>query len=472
MAHIRVLNHYLHVPLLLLGLTEFALLLLALLVASYAVFGDVLRVELYWNSLLMQRAILFAVVMLAGAIALGVYSARAREGVTGMAVRSLASYCLLGASGLTVIYLLFPRFYPGPGVLPLAIGTAMVLVLLARILFFAIVDVSALKRKVLIYGAGRRAAELLEAMESADSAQLGVRLAGFVRAGELEPHVPAQRLIDLGADWPQFALREGISEIVIAVDERRRGEGGALQLEELMDCKMVGVNVIEAINFYERELGRVQLEHLHPAWLLYSDGFRYSRSRDFAKRCFDVLISIVLVLLTWPLMLLTALAILLEDGKPVLYSQVRTGLGGREFRIRKFRSMRVDAEGDGKAVWAKANDSRITRVGAFIRNTRLDELPQLYNVLRGEMSFIGPRPERPEFVADLDWEIPFYESRHRVKPGLMGWAQLKYPYGASVQDAEEKLRYDLYYVKNHSLLLDILILLETVEVVLLGKGVR
>ena len=171
-------------------------------------------------------------------------------------------------------------------------------------------------------------------------------------------------------------------------------------------------------------------------------------------------------------MLLTALAIFLESGAPVLYQQVRVGLNGKEFTINKFRSMRQDAEKDGKAVWASKNDSRVTRVGGFIRNTRLDELPQLYNVLKGDMSFIGPRPERPQFVAELSEKVPFYDARHRVKPGLMGWAQLKYPYGASVEDAENKLKYDLYYVKNHSFFIDILIVIQTVEVVLLGKGVH
>ncbi len=472
MAHIKVFNHYLHVPFLVLGLLEYALLWLSLVAATYGVFGDIVRTDLYWNSPLFQRAFLFATVMMASAMAMGVYSARAREGMSGMAIRSLASYCLLGGGSLTILFYLLPEFYFGRSVMAIAIGIAMILILFVRILFFMIVDVSAVKRKVVVYGAGRRALELLEAMEAVEASQLGVQLVGFVRAGETAATVPESRIVDPQDDWLGFVAVNNISEIVIAADERRRDEGALLSLERLLDCKMAGVGVIEAINFYERELGRIQLEHLHPGWLLFSDGFKYSNSRDIAKRCFDLLISSVVLLLAWPFMLLTALAVYLEDGAPVLYRQVRVGRGGREFQIAKFRSMRLDAESDGKAVWASKGDSRVTRVGAFIRNTRLDELPQLYNVFRGDMSFIGPRPERPEFVADLSWEIPFYDSRHLVKPGLMGWAQLKYPYGASVKDAEEKLRYDLYYVKNQSFLLDLLILVETVEVILLGKGVH
>ena len=205
---------------------------------------------------------------------------------------------------------------------------------------------------------------------------------------------------------------------------------------------------------------------------MFSDGFRVSRSRDFAKRLFDLAVSILLGIVLLPFVLVAALAVFFETGRPILYSQVRTGINGKPFKIYKIRSMRQDAEKGGKAVWAKANDSRVTRVGAFIRNTRLDEIPQLWNVIRGDMSFVGPRPERPEFVEQLERDIPFYTHRHAVKPGLMGWAQLNYPYGASVEDAKGKLEYDLYYTKNHSFVMDLLIMIQTVEVVLLGKGVH
>ena len=273
-------------------------------------------------------------------------------------------------------------------------------------------------------------------------------------------------------DWDAFTREHNISEIVVAPDERRKSEGGNVPVDELLDCKLKGVRVTEPLAFIERELLRIEISLLRPSWALFSDGFVYSQLRDIVKKVFDISVALVLLFLAWPFMLLTAAAVYLESGGPVIYRQTRVGLNGKEFSICKFRSMTQNAEKDGKAVWAQKNDARVTKVGAFIRNTRLDELPQLYNVLKGEMSFVGPRPERPQFVEELKDQIPFYDARHRVKPGLMGWAQLKYPYGASVEDARNKLKYDLYYVKNHSFFLDILIVIQTVEVVLLGKGVH
>src|SRR5690606_33612691 len=228
------------------------------------------------------------------------------------------------------------------------------------------------------------------------------------------------------------------------------------------------------LRFLERESGTLDIRSLSPGWLVFSDGFSFSPMRDALERGFDLLASALLLMVSAPLMLLAVIAIKLEEGlrAPLIYSQERVGYGGRVFRVHKFRSMRVDAEKDGKAVWAQKNDSRVTRVGQFIRNTRIDELPQIFNVLKGEMSFVGPRPERPQFVEELAQQIPYYRERHRTKPGITGWAQLCYPYGASIKDAEEKLKYDLYYIKNHSLLFDIYILVRTVEIILLGSGVR
>jgi sugar transferase (PEP-CTERM system associated) len=234
------------------------------------------------------------------------------------------------------------------------------------------------------------------------------------------------------------------------------------------------VEVFDLVNFFEREAGKILVDHATPGWMSFTDGFKRSTSSRLAKRCFDVTASLALLLFAWPFMLLTALAIWLEDGfgAPVLFRQTRVGEHGNTFDVLKFRSMTVDAEGDGKARWATKNDSRVTRVGNFIRKTRIDELPQILNVLSGEMAFIGPRPERPEFVKELTQLIPYYNARHCVKPGITGWAQLCYPYGASENDARQKLQFDLYYVKNHSLFLDFMICLTTVEVVLFGKGAR
>jgi sugar transferase (PEP-CTERM system associated) len=245
-------------------------------------------------------------------------------------------------------------------------------------------------------------------------------------------------------------------------------------MSDLLELRQLGVAVTDLTTFVEREAGRVQLSFTDPSWLVFSGGFDVTPLRRFSKRCFDLLAAVTVLLLTWPFMLLVALAIRIESGpgQPILYRQERVGARGKTFWLTKFRSMATDAERDGVARWASKNDDRVTRVGRFIRKTRLDELPQLWNVLRGEMSFIGPRPERPQFVADLARKIRYYEVRHCLKPGLAGWAQLRYPYGASDEDAAEKLKYDLYYVKNHNLLFDLLILIQTVEVVLFGRGAR
>ena len=236
---------------------------------------------------------------------------------------------------------------------------------------------------------------------------------------------------------------------------------------------MSGVEICEVQAFVERETGKVDVDLLHPSWLIFSDGFMDSRRSDIVKRAFDLTVAGLLLLLAWPIMLVTAFCIGVSSRfrDPVIYSQERVGLNGSAFEVMKFRSMRTDAEAAG-AVWASQNDPRVTKIGAFIRKTRIDELPQLFNVLRGDMSFVGPRPERPVFVGELAQEINYYNERHRVKPGITGWAQLCYPYGASIEDAREKLQYDLYYLKNRSLLLDLIILVQTVEVVLVGEGAR
>jgi sugar transferase (PEP-CTERM system associated) len=261
-----------------------------------------------------------------------------------------------------------------------------------------------------------------------------------------------------------------VDEIVMAMDDRRQ----QFPLKELLDCRLKGIDVVELASFLERETGKVYLDILIPSWMIFGDGFRRDFIRRYSERAFDIAASLVLLMLTLPVMLLTMLAIKLEEGvrAPLLYGQPRVGCGGKVFRVMKFRSMRTNAESDGRARWAKANDDRVTRVGRFIRKVRIDELPQLFNVLGGQMSFVGPRPERPEFVGQLSESIPYYDIRHAVKPGITGWAQLCYPYGASEQDALEKLQYDLYYVKNHSLVVDVLILLQTVEVILFNKGAR
>jgi sugar transferase (PEP-CTERM system associated) len=349
-----------------------------------------------------------------------------------------------------------------------AVLLASLVVILLRLAFLKIVDSEQVVRRVVIFGADDFASSLLDEHERNMKA-LGIRIIGCI-ADSPGNAITADKLLPTPNDFYQFCIHNKVSEIVVALQDRRRNEGG--WLPELMECKLRGITITSGIDFYERELKKAKLDMVHPSWIVFSEDFKASKTRDFAKRSLDFLISLTLLAVMLPFIILTAIAVFLETGRPVLYSQTRVGMLGKEFRIYKFRSMRQDAEKDGKARWASANDNRVTRVGAFIRNTRLDELPQIYNVIKGEMSIVGPRPERPEFVSELKEKILFYDTRHYVKPGLMGWAQLNYPYGASVEDARGKLEYDLYYSKNHSLLMDLLIMIQTVEVVLLGKGVR
>ena len=469
MAHVRLLNHYLHTKFLLLGAIEFGLLMAAVIAG--------MELRNLWEGLPLifhapfPQMLSFAVVMSCCSLAMGVYTSVFREGMAGLVLRTIVSYFFLGTASLTIIYYLIPSLYLGRGVLAFAIASALIMVLIARSIFFKIVDVAQLSRKVVILGAGRTAADLLARIDP-HSSELGFRVVGCIPCGQGEPVVDEALLLPKPDRWADFVKQHNISEIVVAPDERRRSEGGEIPVGELLDCKLDGIRVNEPLAFIERELLRVEVSMLRPSWAIFSDGFVYSQLRDVSKRVFDIFVASVLLFLAWPLMLLTAIAVYLESGGPVLYKQERVGYNGKTFSIKKFRSMTQDAEKDGKAVWAQKNDARVTKVGAFIRNTRLDELPQLYNVIVGDMSFVGPRPERPQFVSELNEAIPFYEARHRVKPGLMGWAQLKYPYGASVDDARNKLKYDLYYVKNHSFFIDILILIQTVEVILLGKGVH
>jgi sugar transferase (PEP-CTERM system associated) len=261
--------------------------------------------------------------------------------------------------------------------------------------------------------------------------------------------------------------RHKVDEIIVAVREQR---GGGVPMDQLLACRIRGIPILDLAGFYERAKSEVPIDSLKASWLVYGHGFVQGRARQAAKRTFDILSSAFLLLLASPIMLITMIAIKLDSRGPVLYSQERVGLGGRSFMCLKFRSMGTDAEKDGVARWATKNDSRVTRVGAVIRKTRIDELPQLLSVLRGEMSMVGPRPERPSFVKQLKEQIPFYDVRHSIKPGVTGWAQVRYSYGASVDDARKKHQYDLYYVKNNSLLLDLLVLIETVSVVLFREG--
>jgi sugar transferase (PEP-CTERM system associated) len=324
-----------------------------------------------------------------------------------------------------------------------------------------------LANRVLVIGAGEDAIELEGALEGFRHGK--PEIVGFYPVPGRDTLVAERRLLSRYESLPSAIRRLHVTEIIVAVRDQR---GGVVPMDQLLECRLAGVPVRTLEGFYELLRGRVPVESLKGSWLIYGEGFRQNWWRTFEKRLVDVVASLALLAVFLPVMVVTAIAIAFESGSPIFYRQERVGRGGKRFVIWKFRSMRLDAEADGKARWAEAGDPRCTRVGRLIRKTRIDELPQLFNVLMGDLSLVGPRPERPEFVAGLAQEIPFYNARHSVKPGVTGWAQVRYAYGASSHDAKKKLEYDLYYVKNHTLLLDVLILIETVRVVLRGEGAR
>nr|WP_251068195.1 TIGR03013 family XrtA/PEP-CTERM system glycosyltransferase [Marinobacter sp. C7] len=463
-------RHYIHVPFVILGLIDFLILVLAVLLSIFLrFFGDV---DFFFDSIefVLPSGIVFALANLLVMVALGVHQSRLEEGMSGMMLRTLLALIVsLPVSWLAYgIFTDWLWYLGGSGVLTTASVFGLFLLGIGRTVFFGLVGKDSFKRKVLVLGAGRRARQLLSDLHTPFNRK-GFILKGFVPIPGEPVEVDEKYVLQLPFTLYQYVLSNRISEIVVAVDDRRKG----LPMDDLLECKMAGIRIVDGASFYERESRKVALEMITPGWLVFSDGFSVSGFSGFWKRSLDLTTSGVLILLSLPLMLLTVIAIKIEDGltAPVLYSQERVGLNGEVFRVHKFRSMVTDAEKHG-AVWASKNDNRVTRVGDFIRKVRIDEIPQVFNVMNGTMAFVGPRPERPMFVQKLAEKIPFYNERHRVKPGITGWAQLCFAYADNEEDSREKLRYDLYYIKNQSLLLDLLIIIQTVEVVLFRKGSR
>jgi len=321
-------------------------------------------------------------------------------------------------------------------------------------------------RRVLIVGTGLEAKQVAADIHRA--ARTPAVLVGFYPTSSDErTEVESARLLDASKNLEQVVREERIGEIVVAVRDHR---GGGVPMSDLLACRIRGIRVLDLAGFYELVHSEVPTDSLKASWLVYGKGFGQSPARIFFKRCFDIVFSTLLLILASPIMAIAAIAIRLESRGPVIYKQERVGLGGRIFMCRKFRSMRIDAEADGVARWAVKNDSRITQFGMIMRKTRVDELPQLFSVLRGEMSLVGPRPERPAFVAELKKSVPYYDIRHSVKPGVTGWAQVRYGYCATIEDSRRKHQFDLYYVKNNTFALDLLVLIETVSVVLFREG--
>ena len=456
---IRLFNHYLSVRLLLLTGLE------ALVLFQSVILGFQLRFPTGFNESARLEAGVFTVVMLLAMSALGLYQLQGEPFRTTIH-RILIAYGL-SLLLISLVFYLFPETYIGRGVMAWCSLLALGSVLGIRVLFFRITDLGLPKRRVLVLGNGQEAEDVIRFLHNGESRQ-SIQYAGLYPVMAERDASGKERLLN------HEALRRAtddlrVSEIVIAVRERR---GGVLPLRHLLDCKLRGIKVMDLQSFYEREQGVLRVDTMRASWMIFGNGFDQGLTRDVVKRLFDLAAATALILLTLPILLIAMVAVVIESGFPIFYTQERVGHAGRRFHIIKLRTMRQDAESDGKPRWAGVNDSRVTRVGALLRRTRIDELPQLWNVLRGDMSFVGPRPERPYFVEQLTEQIPFYDVRHSVKPGVTGWSQVRYSYGASVEDGLAKLQYDLYYVKNHSLFLDLMILVETIQVVTLGKGAR
>jgi len=463
---IRFFRHYVPLNLLLLVLIEALILAGAIYAGVSARFFDGGAIPDSLNPLL-PKALTFTVVMLGLMTASGLYDLEWQGGVRALLQRLGLSFGL-GLVTMSLLFYFFPALLVGRGAFLLSFGLALLGILLSRALFIRWARVGALKTRALVIGTGSRAAHV-ESLLSKRGHASNTQVIGYLPMGGSHHFVDHARIVDTQESLPELAARLQINEIILAVRDRR---GGGMPIQELLTCKLRGIRIVELSSFFERENGHLQIDSMNASWMILAEGFHQGIIRDTVKRLFDLLVSAIMLAITLPIMALTALMIKLESPGPILYRQERVGQGGRSFTILKFRSMCVDAEKDGKPRWARQNDSRITLTGRCIRRTRIDELPQIFNVFFGDMSFVGPRPERPYFVQDLTQKIPYYGVRHTVKPGITGWAQVRYPYGATDEDAMHKLQYDLYYVKNHSLFLDFMILFQTAQVVLWGKGVR
>ena len=459
---VRLFNHYFHAWTLRRIFFDFLLSLLALA-------GVVLvQAESLKSAVPMVGAQVFS-------LAAGLFVINSASGLYQRAQDwSMAESSLRAAFALALALLLTYQIFR---VLPVGFGNVDVirasamLVIAALILRRVVMGYWATKSRagarVLIFGSGPAAQMVGSTLRAADP--LATVVGYFPGPNETQTAVPEGQRLSAEQSLTQTAHRLGVDEIIVALTERR---SGSMPLRELLDCKLSGVRVFDVTTYFERMLGQIRIDFVNAGWLIFGDGFNQGFYRTAVKRVFDILCSLFLIVLSSPLMLITAFAIKLESQGPIFYRQERVGYNSKPFLVIKFRSMRTDAEQDGQPRWATANDNRVTRVGNFIRLVRIDELPQLFNVLYGDMSLVGPRPERPFFVEQLTTEIPYYAVRHSIKPGVTGWAQVRYQYGSTIEDSQEKLQYDLYYVKNHSLLLDFVILFETVGVVLTGKGAR
>lgn len=460
---IKIFNHYFHKRTLFHMFFDLGLVVVTVVTSFLSQMVDPATT----SSTVVTLSLVVALGMLLINAGLGLYQRVHSFTVSQVRTRALLSLCL----SLPLAYGIFrmsPLRQEDERAFILALLTAVALMLVHRIYVISATPKALMRQRVLVYGSGHSARLVGSLLKHSDP---NVELVGYYASPNetATTETAGMGLLSTNQSLTEVVMKERIDEIVVAVGERR---GGSMPLRELLDCKLHGIQVIDVASHFEKTLGQIRSDFVSAGWLIFGDGFAQGPVRTIVKRLFDVVCASILILLALPVMLVTCILISLESAGPILYLQERVGLHGRLFHVVKFRSMRVDAEKDGKPRWASATDSRVTRVGRVIRKLRIDELPQLFSVLGGEMSLVGPRPERPYFVDKLTHDLPYYAVRHSVKPGVTGWAQVRYHYGASVEDSAEKLQYDLYYVKNHTLLLDLVVLFETIGVVLARKGAQ
>ena len=459
---IKIFSHYLHKRTLLRVFFDLGLVVATVVLSIMWQSNDLASVV----SVALTCAFLLATGMLAINFGLGFYQRVHNRSLGQSRARAMLSLSLTLLLGYGIFHLL-PLNLSDRKLFALSVVASIVIVLVNRVHAAHSSSQSLVRQRILVFGTGTRAKLVGRSLKKSDP---NVDLVGyFAGPNEAVTEVSAWGVLTPDKSLTDIVVDEQVDEIVVALAERR---GGSMPLRELLDCKLHGVRVVDIATHFEKTLGQIRLDSVNPGWLIFGDGFNQGVLRTLVKRLFDIVFATVLIIVSAPVMLLTGILILLESGGPILYLQERVGLNGRLFSVVKFRSMRTDAEKDGKPRWAAAQDDRVTRVGRVIRKLRIDELPQLITVLKGDMSLVGPRPERPYFVDKLTQEIPYYAVRLSVKPGLTGWAQVRYHYGATMEDSAEKLQYDLYYVKNHTWFLDLVVLFETVGVVLTGKGAQ
>ena len=461
----KILGQHVYAPMALMAAADF--LLAGLAVVGVQILGALARgaVSATLASLPWQRTGVFAALVVVGLAAVGLYQPKQRLRRSGVLARVVVGVGLAG-TGLALFEFLFIGGFGGPIWLANLAVAALLIGAERLVTWNWLLELESFRRRVLVFGAGKAAESLLRLRRRSD--RRGFDFVAFVPIESDETTVDDPRVVRLDGTLLDYVVANRIDEIVVAMDDRRRGFPGG----DLLSCRFKGVKVVELLTFLERETGRVNVDLVNPSWLIFSETFGARANLDGATRIFDFCVALVLLVIAAPFILLVALAVIVDDGFPAIYRQRRVGKDGVVFTLYKFRSMIKNAEVAGRAQWATVGDSRVTRTGALLRKLRLDELPQLFNVLGGHMSLVGPRPERPEFVDRLARDIPYYQERHLVRPGVTGWAQLSYPYGASDQDALAKLQFDLYYIKHKSLVFDLVVLLQTAEVVLWGKGAR